>query len=37
MSASKIEIINANAELINKQVLETLEYQVDIWENYETN
>ena len=26
-----IEIINSNAELLNKQVLETIEYQVDIW------
>lgn len=33
----EIEIINANAEMINKQVLETLEFQADIWENYETN
>ncbi len=33
----EIEIINANAEMINRQVLETLEYQADIWENYETN
>lgn len=33
----EIEIINANAELINKQVSETLEYQADIWENYETS
>ncbi len=29
-----IEIINANAEMLNKQALETLEYQVDIWGNY---
>ena len=34
-SKRDIEIINANADLINKQVAETLEYQVDIWENYE--
>ena len=34
-SKREIEIINANAELINKQVLETLEYQADIWENQE--
>ncbi len=26
-----IEIINANAEMLNKQALETLEYQADIW------
>ncbi len=32
-----IEIINANAEMLNKQALETLEYQADIWENYEAN
>ncbi len=31
-----IELINENAEILNKQVLETLEYQVDIWENYQT-
>jgi hypothetical protein len=36
-SKREIEIINANAELLNKQALETLEYQADIWENYETN
>ncbi len=29
-----IEIINANAEMINKQALKTLEFQADIWENY---
>ncbi len=33
-SRREIEIINANAEMINKQVAETLEYQVDIWGNY---
>jgi len=32
----EIEIINANAEILNKQVLETLEYQADIWENHQT-
>lgn len=31
-SKREIEIINANAEMLNKQALETLEYQVDIWE-----
>lgn len=36
-SKREIEIINANAEMLNKQVLETLEYQADIWENHETN
>ena len=36
LNKNDIEIINANAEMLNKQVLETLEYQVDIWENYET-
>ena len=36
-SRREIEIINANAEMLNKQALETLEYQADIWENYETN
>ena len=29
----EIGIINANAKTLNKQVLETLEYQVDIWED----
>lgn len=33
-SKREIEIINANAEMLNKQALETLEYQADIWENY---
>lgn len=33
-SKREIEVINANAEMLNKQVLETLEYQADIWENY---
>jgi archaellum component FlaC len=28
-----IEIINANAQLLNKEALETLEYQVDIWKD----
>lgn len=32
----EIEIINANAEMLNKQALETLEYQVDIWDEQET-
>ena len=35
-SKREFEIINANAEIINKQVSETLEYQADIWGNYET-
>lgn len=34
-SKKEIEIINANAEMINRQVSETLEYQADIWENCE--
>ena len=34
-SKQEIENINANAEIINKQALETLEYQVDIWKNQE--
>ncbi len=33
-SKREIEVINANAEMLNKQVLETLEYQADIWENH---
>lgn len=29
-----IEIINANAEMLNKQALETLEFQAEIWASY---
>lgn len=36
-SKKEIEIINVNAEMLNKEALDVLEYQVDIWENYETN
>ena len=33
----EIELINANADKLNKQALDVLEYQTDIWGNYEMN